>query len=137
MAKKKEKKKPIFEKVGIVFRSPVRADIMKKLSESPQRPKKLADDIGIQRQNINYHLNALKKGGLIKTHSEELAEKEIPKEKGTRINGVGAGGKFKVSYGVELTKNGKNIVNQFIDPLYDEKSGEEKEYVKNNKKEVK
>ena len=61
MAKKEEKKKPIFEKVGIVFRSPVRADIMKQLSESPQRPKKLADEIGIQRQNINYHLNALKK----------------------------------------------------------------------------
>ncbi len=135
MAKKEEKKKPIFEKVGIVFRSPVRADIMKQLSESPQRPKKLADEIGIQRQNINYHLNALKRGGLIKTHTEELSEEEIPKEKGTRINGVGEGGKFQVSYGVELTKNGKNIVNQFIDPLYEEESGSMKESIKNNKKE--
>lgn len=135
MAKKEEKKKPIFEKVGIVFRSPVRADIMKQLSESPQRPKKLADEIGIQRQNINYHLNALKRGGLIKTHTEELAEEDIPKERGTRVNGIGGGGKFKVSYGVELTKNGKNIVNQFIDPLYEEESGTMKEKMKNNKKE--
>lgn len=136
MAKKEEKKKkPIFEKVGIVFRNPVRADIMRELSESPQRPKKLADNIGIQKQNINYHLNALKRGGLIRTHTEELDEKEIPKEKGTRINGVGGSGKFKVSYGVELTKNGKNIVNQFIDPLYEEESGTMKEKIKNNKKE--
>ena len=136
MAKKEEKKKkPIFEKVGIVFRNPVRADIMRELSESPQRPKKLADNIGIQKQNINYHLNALKRGGLVRTHTEELAEKEIPKEKGTRINGVGGSGKFKVSYGVELTKNGKNIVNQFIDPLYEEESGSMEEKIKNNKKE--
>ncbi len=136
MAKKEaKKKKPIFEKVGIVFRNPVRADILKELSESPQRPKKLADNIGIQKQNINYHLNALKRGGLIRTHTEELDEKEIPKEKGTRINGIGGGGKFKVSYGVELTKNGKNIVNQFVDPLYEEESGSMKENIKNNKKE--
>jgi len=136
MAKKEEKKKkPIFEKVGIVFRNPVRADIMRELSESPQRPKKLADNIGIQKQNINYHLNALKRGGLVRTHTEELDEKEIPKEKGTRINGVGESGKFKVSYGVELTKNGKNIVNQFIDPLYEEENGSMKENIKNNKKE--
>ncbi|MFX1376208.1 MAG: ArsR/SmtB family transcription factor [Promethearchaeota archaeon] len=136
MAKKEEKKKkPIFEKVGIVFRNPVRADIMKELSESPQRPKKLADNIGIQKQNINYHLNALKRSGLIKTHTEELDEKEIPKEKGTRINGVRGSGKIKVSFGVELTKNGKNIVNQFINPLYEEESGDKKKS-KNNKKEV-
>ncbi|MFX0083721.1 MAG: ArsR/SmtB family transcription factor [Candidatus Hodarchaeota archaeon] len=137
MAKKEQnKKKPIFEKVGIVFRNPVRADIMRELSESPQIPKKLADNIGIQKQNINYHLNALKRGGLIRTHTEELDEKEIPKGKGTRINGVGGGGKIKVSYGVELTKNGKNIVNQFIDPLYEEES-EMKEKIKNDKKEDK
>jgi len=135
MTKKKEKKKPIFEKVGIVFRSPVRADILRQLSESPQRPKKLADDLDIQKQNINYHLNALKRGGLVKIHSEELTEEEIPKEKGTRINGIVGGGKFKVSYGVELTKNGKNVVNQFIDPLYEEESGSKKEKNKNNEKE--
>jgi len=129
MAKKKEKKKPIFEKVGLVFRSPIRADILRQLSESPQRPTEIADNIGIQKQNINYHLNALKRGGIVKTHTEELSESEIPKSKGNRINGIGGSGKLKVSYGVELTKNGKNIVNKFIDPLYEEDKN------KNNKKE--
>ncbi len=129
MVKKKEKKNPIFEKVGLVFRSPVRADILRQLSESPQRPTEIADNIGIQKQNVNYHLNALKRGGIVKTHTEELLETEIPKGKGTRINGIGGGGKLKVSYGVELTKNGKNIVNQFIDPLYEEEKD------KNEKKE--
>ncbi|MFX1476526.1 MAG: ArsR/SmtB family transcription factor [Promethearchaeota archaeon] len=135
MDKKEKKKKPIFEKVGIVFRNPVRADILKELSESPKRPKILADNIGIQKQNINYHLNALKRGGLIKTHTEELDESDIPKEKGTRIDGVDKSGKFQVSYGVELTKNGKNIVNQFIDPLYEEKSGGKDKENKLTKKE--
>ena len=136
MAKKEDKeKKPIFEKVGIVFRSPVRADILKELSETPQRPKNLAENVGIQKQSMNYHLNALKRGGLIQTHTEELDEKEIPKERGTRINGIGGGGKLKVSYGVELTKNGKNIVSQFIDPLYEKKSGVKKKDNKINKKE--
>jgi DNA-binding transcriptional ArsR family regulator len=130
MAKKKEKKKPIFEKVGIVFRNPVRADIMRELSESPQRPKNIAENIGIQKQSLNYHLNALKKGGLIKSHTEELPEKEIPKERGTRINGVGEEGKVQVTYGVELTKNGKDVVNQYIDPLYEEESGEKEKKIK-------
>ena len=140
MAKKKEekkKKKPIFEKVGIVFRNPVRADIMRELSESPQRPKKIAENIGIQKQSLNYHLNALKKGGLIKSHTEEVEEKEIPKERGTRINGVGEQGKFQVTYGVELTKNGKNLVNQYINPLYEEESGDKEESEKIKKKEEK
>jgi DNA-binding transcriptional ArsR family regulator len=136
MAKKEDKKKkPIFEKVGIVFRSPVRADILKELSETPQRPKYLAENVGIQKQSMNYHLNALKRGGLIRTHTEELKETEIPKERGTRINGVGGGGKLKVSYGVELTKNGKNIVRQFIDPLYEKKSGVKEKDNEINKKE--
>lgn len=125
----KKKKKPIFDKVGLVFRNPIRADILKELSESPQRPKKIADDFGMNKQSLNYHLNALKREGLIQTHTEELSKTEIPKEKGTRINGVAKDGKLKVSYGVELTKNGKNIVNQFIDPLYEEEKN------KNNKKE--
>ncbi|MBY8992783.1 MAG: helix-turn-helix transcriptional regulator [Candidatus Lokiarchaeota archaeon] len=138
MAKKKEKKKPIFEKVGIVFRNPVRADIMRELSESPQRPQKIAENLGIgkeKKQFLNYHLNALKKGGLIKSHTEELSEEEIPKEKGTRINGVGEEGKIQVTYGVELTKNGKDVVNQYIDPLYEEESGDKEEKIKINKKE--
>jgi len=137
MAKKKEKKKPIFEKVGIVFRNPVRADIMRQLSESPQRPKNIAENMGVEKQFLNYHLNALKKGGLIQSHSEELSEEEIPKERGTRINGVGEDGKFQVTYGVELTKNGKNLVNQYIDPLYEEESGDKEEKEKINNKEEK
>lgn len=138
MTKKKEKKKSIFEKVGLVFRSPVRADIMRELSESPQRPTEIAENIGIQKQNINYHLNALKRGGLVKTHRRELSDTEIPKGKGTRINGISKSGKIKVAQGIELTKNGKNIVNQFISPLYEEKVEEKeriKEKNKNNKKE--
>ncbi|MFX1304021.1 MAG: winged helix-turn-helix domain-containing protein [Promethearchaeota archaeon] len=138
MTKKKEKKKPIFEKVGLVFRSPVRADILQQLSDNPQRPIEIAENIGLQKQNINYHLNALKRGGLIKTHREELTENEIPKGKGTRINGISKSGKLKVAQGVELTKNGKNIVNQFISPLYEEKVEDKerlKEKIKNNKKE--
>ncbi|MHA1933007.1 MAG: winged helix-turn-helix domain-containing protein [Promethearchaeota archaeon] len=132
MTKKKEKKKPIFEKVGIVFRNPVRADILRQLSESPQRPKNIAENIEDikSKQSLNYHLNALKKGGLIKSHTEELPEDEIPKEKGTRINGIGEEGKIQVSYGVELTKNGKDVVNQYIDPLYEKESGEKEEKIK-------
>lgn len=139
MAKKKEKKKPIFEKVGLVFKSPVRADILQQLSESPEIPAQLAKNIGLERQNINYHLNALKKGGLIKTHKKELSEGETPSGKGTRINGISKSGKLKVVQGVELTKNGKNIVNQFISPLYEKDFGVEKKSMKknneNNKKE--
>jgi DNA-binding transcriptional ArsR family regulator len=135
MAKKTEKKKKIFEKVGIVFKNPVRADIMRELAVNPQRPKKIAENIGIQKQSLNYHLNALKKGGLIKSHTEELPEDEIPKERGIRINGIGKGGKIQVTYGVELTKNGKNLVNQYINPLYEEESGEKDENIKINKKE--
>ena len=131
MAKKKEKKKPIFEKVGLVFRSPVRADILQQLSESPQKPIEIAGNIGIEKQNLNYHLNALKRGGLIKAHKKELSETEIPRGKGTRINGISKSGKLKVVQGVELTKNGKNIVNQFISPLYEE-NVEDKEPIKEN-----
>ena len=123
----KKKKKPIFEKVGLIFRNPIRVDILKELSESPQRPKKIADDFGIKKQSLNYHLNALKREGLIQTHTEELLKTEVPQEKGTRINGIGSDGKLKVSYGIELTKNGKNIVNQFIDPLYEEEKKKKEE----------
>ncbi|MFX0057151.1 MAG: winged helix-turn-helix domain-containing protein [Candidatus Hodarchaeota archaeon] len=129
--KEKEKKKPIFDKVGLVFRSPVRADIMRELSLNVQKPQEIADKIAIPKQNVNYHLQALKKGGLIKTHTEE--RDQMPSERGVRIDEKSESGKYKVSYGVELTKNGKNIVNQFIDPLYEEEN--ENEINKNNEKE--
>ncbi|MBA7645915.1 hypothetical protein ES703_53675 [subsurface metagenome] len=133
MAKKeeKEKKKLIFEKVGLVFRSPVRADILQQLSESPEIPAQIAKNIGVDRQNINYHLNALKKGGLVKTHKKEFSETEVPKGKGVRINGISKSGKLKVIQGVELTKNGKDIVNQFISPLYEENLPEKNKRIKN------
>jgi DNA-binding transcriptional ArsR family regulator len=127
MTKKEKKKKPVFEKVGLVFRSPVRADILRELSESPQRPTQIAENIGIQKQNINYHLNALKRGGLVKAHKAEISKTEIPKGKGTRINGISKSGKLKVTQGVELTKNGKNIVNNFIAPLYKEENKKKNE----------
>ena len=137
MTKKEKKKKPVFEKVGLVFRSPVRADILRELSESPQRPTQIAENIGIQKQNINYHLNALKRGGLVKAHKEEVSGTEILKGKGTRINGISKSGKLKVTQGVELTKNGKDIVNQFISPLYEEgiSENDRKKENKDNKKE--
>ena len=137
MAKKKEKKKPIFDKVGLVFRNPVRVDIMKQLSEKVQRPTDIADNIGIQKQNINYHLNALKKGGLVKIHKEELSDTNIQINRGARINGVSEKGTLKVSYGVELTKNGKDLVHQFVNPLYEKPDQKEENNTKNNKLEEK
>ncbi|MFW9968970.1 MAG: winged helix-turn-helix domain-containing protein [Candidatus Odinarchaeota archaeon] len=126
---KKDKKKPIFEKVGLVFRSPIRADIMRELSQNVQRPQEISNKFDIPKQNLNYHLKALKKGGLIKTHSEKIEELEKQTHRGMRFDGRSEDGKLQVSYGVELTKNGKKIVNKFIDPLYEEDEN------KNNKKE--
>ncbi len=117
---RKKKKSPIFEKVGLVFRSPIRADIMRELSEEIQRPQEIANKIDISKQNLNYHLKELKKGGLVKTHTEEVEEPEIPAQRGIRFDGRSESGKLQVSYGVELTKNGKDIVNNFINPLYEE-----------------
>jgi len=124
---KKKKKKPVFDKVGLVFRSPIRADILKELSEAPQRPMEIAENIGIEKQNLNYHLNALKKGGIIQTSRAEFTEAELPKGKGIKINGRSESGKIQAAYGVELTKNGKNIVNQFINPLYEEEENKKNE----------
>ena len=136
---KKKKKKPIFEKVGLVFRNPVRADIMKELESKPQRAIDLQENIGVPKQNINYHLNALKKGGLVQTHKKEVDEletlsEELPSTRGVRINGVSKKGKLKVSYGVELTENGKDVVEQFINPLYEKQDTANE---KNDKKKTK
>jgi predicted ArsR family transcriptional regulator len=127
---KKEKKKPIFEKVGLVFRSPIRADIMKDISEQAKRPIDIADKMGIQKQKLNYHLNELKKAGLVRTHQEVKKEEELPSDRGIRINGATENGKIRYSHGVELTHNGKDIVNKFINQLYEEES-EHKEERKN------
>jgi len=137
MPEKKEKKKPIFEKVGLVFRNPMRVEILRELSSSSQRPVDLANKLEVQRQNINYHIGALKRGGIIKTQKMEVSKEEASKMKGAIVNKVTENGKLKISYGVELTKNGKEIANQFIDPLYEEVNLEEeyKEERNNKKKE--
>jgi len=135
MPEKKEKKKPIFEKVGLVFRNPMRVEILRELSSSSQRPVDLANKLEVQRQNINYHIGALKRGGIIKTQKMEVSKEEASKMKGAIVNKVTENGKLKISYGVELTKNGKEIANQFIDPLYEEVNlEEEQKEVRNNKK---
>jgi len=125
MPEKKEKKKPIFEKVGLVFRNPTRVEIVRELSSTSQRPVDLANKLEVERQNINYHIGALKRGGIIKTQKMEVSKEEASKMKGAIVNKVTENGKLKISYGVELTKNGKEIANQFIDPLYEEENLEE------------
>jgi len=120
MPEKKEKKKPIFEKVGLVFRNPMRVDIVRELSTSSQRPIDLANKLEVDRQSMNYHIGALKRGGIIKTQNMEVSQEEALKFKGAIVNKVTKEGKLKISYGVELTKNGKDVVKQFVDPLYEE-----------------
>jgi len=131
----KEKKKPMFEKVGLVFRNPMRVEILRELSFNSQRPVDLANKLEVERQNINYHIGALKRGGIIKTQKLEVSREEAPKMKGAIVDEVTENGKLKISYGVELTKNGKDIANQFIDPLYEETNlDEEHENERINKK---
>ncbi|MHA1104862.1 MAG: hypothetical protein ACTSPN_03975 [Promethearchaeota archaeon] len=137
--KKIEKKKrgPLFEKVGLVFRNPMRVEILRELSFNSQRPVDLANKLEVERQNINYHIGALKRGGIIKTQNMEVSKEEVSKMKGAKVNKLTENGNLKISYGVELTKNGKDIANQFIDPLYEEANLEEehKEEHNNKKKE--
>ena len=137
MPEKKEKKKPIFEKVGLVFRNPMRVDIVRELSTNSQRPIDLANKLEVDRQNINYHLGALKRGGIIKTQKMEVSQEEASKFKGAIVNKVTKEGKLKISYGVELTKNGKDVVNQFVDPLYEEVMVEEDHKAKSGSKKKK
>ena len=135
MPEKKGKKKPIFEKVGLVFRNPMRVEILRELSLNSQRPVDLANKLEVERQNINYHIGALKRGGIIKTQKMEVSKEEASKMKGAIVNKVTENGKLKISYGVELTKNGKEIANQFIELLYEETNLEEEhKEERNNKK---
>ena len=134
MTEKKEKKKPIFEKVGLVFRNPMRVEILRELSLNSQRPVDLANKLEVERQNINYHIGALKRGGIIKTQKMEVSKEEASKMKGAIVNKVTKNGKLKISYGVELTKNGKEIANQFIEPLYEEANLEEEHKEERNNK---
>ncbi|MBA7656489.1 hypothetical protein ES703_64415 [subsurface metagenome] len=85
----------------------------------------LANKLEVERQNINYHVGALKRGGIIKTQKMEVSKEEASKMRGAIVNKATENGKLKISYGVELTKNGKEIANQFIAPLYEEVNLEE------------
>jgi len=134
MPEKKGKKKPIFEKVGLVFRNPMRVEILRELSLNSQRPVDLANKLEVERQNINYHIGALKRGGIIKTQKMEVSKEEASKMRGAIVNKVTENGKLKISYGVELTKNGKEIANQFIEPLYEEENLEEEHKEERNNK---
>ena len=134
------KKKKIFEKVNLVFRNPVRVDIVRELSTTAQRPIDLADNIGVEKQTINYHLQSLKRGGLVRTHTEELSQdseevEELTRMKGARVDGYTENGKVQVSYGVELTKNGEKVAKNFVSQLYKEEvaNGKEMKEKKNKK----
>jgi len=120
--KTEPKKKKIFEKVNLVFRNPVRVDIVRELSSTAQRPIDLADNIGVEKQTINYHLQSLKRGGLIRTHTEELSQdseevEELTRMKGARVDGYTENGKVQVSYGVELTQNGEKVAKRFVSKI--------------------
>ncbi len=134
------KKKKIFEKVNLVFRNPVRVDIVRELSTTAQRPIDLADNIGVEKQTINYHLQSLKRGGLVRTHTEELSQdseevEELTRMKGARVDGYTENGKVQVSYGVELTQNGEKVAKRFVSQLYKEEVANGKEIKeKKNKK---
>ena len=138
--KTEPKKKKIFEKVNLVFRNPVRVDIVRELSSTAQRPIDLADNIGVEKQTINYHLQSLKRGGLIRTHTEELSQdseevEELTRMKGARVDGYTENGKVQVSYGVELTQNGEKVAKRFVSQLYKEEVANGKEIKeKKNKK---
>lgn len=144
MAKKKNtkgKKKKIFEQVNLAFKNPVRAEILNELSQKPQRPKDLADNIGVQKQAINYHLNALKTGGLVKVQRQEFntygeISENIGGEnlKGARINGLSSEGNIQVSYGVELTEDGRKIAETFVNRLYEDSEEDSDENNKNEEK---
>ncbi|MHA1196320.1 MAG: helix-turn-helix domain-containing protein [Promethearchaeota archaeon] len=138
MKEKNEKKKPVFEKIGLVFRSPVRVDILKQLSEREQKPIEIANKIGIPKQSLNYHLNVLKRGGLVKAHIKKLPEEKLTSDKGARVLGFDKNGKVQVSSGIELTENGKKIVEGVIQPIitfynYNLKKYDEKEKDKNER----
>ena len=103
----------------------MRVEILRELSFNSQRPIDLANKLEVERQNVNYHINALKRGGLVKTQKMEVSEEEIPKKRGATVDGVTQNGKLKISYGVELTQNGKEIANQFVEPLYEQTPSEQ------------
>jgi hypothetical protein len=55
--------------------------------------------------------------------------------RGLRVNGVDIDGNLMATWGVELTKNGKDIAGGFVNRLYEESESQEGEKNKNKKKE--
>ncbi|MFB0563081.1 MAG: ArsR/SmtB family transcription factor [Candidatus Lokiarchaeia archaeon] len=135
--KKDPKRKKIFEKVGLVFRNPTRVDIVRELQETPQRPIDLAEKIGVSKQQLNYHLKSLKKGGIVQVHKDELPKtkpkpRSLPDMRGVRVNGVDENENIQISYGVELTENGEKIADKFLNILHE--LGEDETTKKSEKK---
>jgi DNA-binding transcriptional ArsR family regulator len=123
ISKKTESRRDIFYKVNVIFKNPLRVDILQELSILPQRPIDLAKKFGVQQQVINYHLTTLRKSGLIKEHKKELPRsgkvlEKLGDMKGVRVKGMTESGKIEVSYGLELTESGKKIAKQFVNKLY-------------------
>ena len=168
MGKKKRTKdarKDNFNKVNVIFKNPINTDIVQELSRGPQRPIDLADNIGVKKQAINYHLNELKREGIVQSNKIEIptamaGEIALPTSKavdtgvkiddikeltgiggqiddlrGLRVNGVDNEGNLVATWGVELTKNGKDIAGTFVNRLYEESESQEGEKNKNKKKE--
>lgn len=148
--KTKESRKDHFNKVNIVFKNPINTDIVQELSSGAQRPIDLADNIGVKKQAINYHLNELKREGIVQSNKIEIpmaGEIELPATKavgtagkivdlrGLRVNGVDIDGNLQAIYGVELTQNGKDIADKFVNRLYEEpeKQKEKKSKMKEKK----
>jgi DNA-binding transcriptional ArsR family regulator len=134
---KESKRKKIFEKVGLVFRNPVRVDIVRELQETPQRPIELAEKIGVSKQQLNYHLKSLKKGGIVQVHKDELPKTKpipvgLPDMRGVRVNGVDKNEKIQISYGVELTENGEKIAGKVLNVFHE--LGEDETTKKSEKK---
>ncbi|GEM_PF-6264418 len=146
-----KKRRRTFEKIGLVFRSPIRVDIVRELyRSSPQKPVELARKLGVSKQNVSYHLKKLKEGGIVRVHREAMplvvfnslykAVINSLYKRGVRINGVNEEGKIMLSYGVELTENGFNVANMLYNfsvndsPLSEEAVKDEKEENDENEK---
>ncbi len=150
--KTKETRKDNFNKINTVFKNPINTDIVQELSRGPQRAIDLADNIDVPKQSINYHLNELKQVGIVQSNKIEVpmaGEIAVPLTKvvkdkgglddlrGLRVNGVDIDGNIKATWGVELTPNGKDIADNFVNRLYEEPPQENQKENKSKTKEKK
>ena len=146
--KTKETRKDNFNKINTVFKNPINTDIVQELSRGPQRAIDLADNIDVPKQSINYHLNELKQVGVVQSNKIEVpmaGEIAVPLTKvvkdkgglddlrGLRVNGVDIDGNIMATWGVQLTTNGKDIADNFVNRLYESEKEENKSKTKENK----